>query len=223
MPRSAPELFSLIHFLGNLGDKPSKCRNLYDRPPDRRQPRVPPEPAVAYESVRREHRGICWRFHERPLGFAGAIQDGLKVVRYDWVCLLNSDVVLDPLALHALAPERSPSTFSLASQIALKDLTRYRDETNWTTLFVEGGLAVIHDRIPTVSIPVPAFYARRAGEFVGGRFGIAGHRGDGAAPGGARRAGLPFPGFRPFDPACVGGIEIACAFGFAGMLRHRCR
>jgi GT2 family glycosyltransferase len=83
----------------------------------------------------------------------------LRAARYDWVYLLNNDVVLEPLALCSLAPHRSSTTFSIASHIVLKDTTRFRDETNWTTLLVEAGLAVIHDRIPTSEASAPNFYA----------------------------------------------------------------
>ncbi len=47
----------------------------------------------------------------------------------------------------------------MASQILLKDTTRFRDETNWTTLLVESGIATIHDWIPRSDDPVPSFYA----------------------------------------------------------------
>jgi GT2 family glycosyltransferase len=47
----------------------------------------------------------------------------------------------------------------VASQIVLKDTTRFRDETNWTTLFLENGLATIHDLIPRSGMPAEGFYA----------------------------------------------------------------
>jgi GT2 family glycosyltransferase len=84
----------------------------------------------------------------------------LRAARYDWVYLLNNDAILEPPALCSLAPHRASKTFSIASQIVLKDTTRFRDETNWTTLLVEAGLAVIHDRIPTSSeASAPNFYS----------------------------------------------------------------
>jgi GT2 family glycosyltransferase len=72
---------------------------------------------------------------------------------------LNNDVTLDANALAALAPHRHPSVFSIASQIFLKDSTRYRDETNWTALFLEDGLATIHDRIPQSERVADNFYS----------------------------------------------------------------
>ena len=116
-------------------------------------------PASQYDELRREHPLVRWRFHRQPMGFAGAIAAGLRAARYDWVYLLNSDAALEPRALAALAPHRAAETFSVASQILLRDRTRFRDETNWTTLFVEAGLATIHDWIPRSGDPVPTFYA----------------------------------------------------------------
>jgi MoaA/NifB/PqqE/SkfB family radical SAM enzyme/GT2 family glycosyltransferase len=116
-------------------------------------------PQSAYLDLRKTHPEVRWRFYGRPLGFGGAVRAGLRRVRHDWVFLLNSDVALDRSALRALAPMRSGETFSVASQIVLKDTTRFRDETNWSSLKVESGLATIHDWIPRSLGPVPTFYA----------------------------------------------------------------
>ena len=116
-------------------------------------------PEAMYEPLRRAYPEARWRFHAGPLGFAGAIQRGLREVRYGWVYLLNSDVALDPQALCALAPHRDSRSFSIASQIVLKDSTRYREETNWGALLIDSGLATIHDWIPTSARPVESFYA----------------------------------------------------------------
>jgi len=116
-------------------------------------------PESAYQALRNAHPEVQWRFYDQPLGFGHAIHAGLRAVRHDWVYLLNSDVVLDPPALAALSALRSDDLFSAASQIVLKDTTRFRDETNWGTLLVESGLAAIHDWIPKSPNPVPAFYA----------------------------------------------------------------
>jgi GT2 family glycosyltransferase/MoaA/NifB/PqqE/SkfB family radical SAM enzyme len=115
-------------------------------------------PESDYGALRKAYPAVRWLFYDRPLGFGGAVGAGLRLARYDWVYLLNSDVVLEPPALGTLAPLRSGGTFSVASQIALKDITRFRDETNWTTLLVEAGLATIHDWIPRSDAPVPTFY-----------------------------------------------------------------
>ena len=116
-------------------------------------------PESDYRRLRQAHPDVRWRFYEKPLGFGGAVRAGLRVVRYGGVYLLNSDVVLEPSALRVLAPQRAGGTFSVASQIILKDTTRFRDETNWSTLLVEAGLAAIHDWIPRSEVPVPSFYS----------------------------------------------------------------
>ncbi|MGP8245924.1 MAG: SPASM domain-containing protein [Bryobacteraceae bacterium] len=116
-------------------------------------------PRSGYRDLRQAYPRVRWRFHDRPLGFGGAVRAGLRAVRHDWVYLLNSDAVLEPSALGVAAALRSRHTFSVASQIVLKDKTRFRDETNWTTLLVEAGLATIHDWIPETDVPVPGFYA----------------------------------------------------------------
>jgi GT2 family glycosyltransferase/MoaA/NifB/PqqE/SkfB family radical SAM enzyme len=116
-------------------------------------------PQSAYLDLGEMHPEVRWQFHGLALGFGGAVRAGLRSVRHDWVFLLNSDIVLEPSALGVLAPMRSGETFSVASQIVLKDTTRFRDETNWTTLIVESGLATIHDWIPRGHDNLPTFYA----------------------------------------------------------------
>lgn len=113
----------------------------------------------AYQKFRTEYAELRWQFYRQPLGFGGAIRAGLRDARYDWVYLLNSDVVLDAEALAAAAGHRDPSVFSIASQILLKDSTRFREETNRTTLFLENGLATTHDLIPESGETVEHFYA----------------------------------------------------------------
>jgi radical SAM protein with 4Fe4S-binding SPASM domain len=116
-------------------------------------------PESSYQDLRRANPAVRWRFYPRPLGFAGAVVAGLRLVRHDWVYLLNSDAVLDPGALLPVTSLRSGGVFSIASQIVLKDSSRFRDETNWSTLLVESDLAIIHDWIPRSDAPVPTFYA----------------------------------------------------------------
>jgi MoaA/NifB/PqqE/SkfB family radical SAM enzyme/GT2 family glycosyltransferase len=116
-------------------------------------------PASEYQALRKAYPEIRWRFYDKALGFGGAVRAGLQSVRHDWVYLLNSDVALDPSALRVLAPLRSGETFSVASQVMLKDTARFRDETNWATLLVESGLATIHDWIPKSDGPTPTFYS----------------------------------------------------------------
>jgi len=112
-----------------------------------------------YDHLRAAHRWMHWQFHPRPLGFCGAVAAGLRRAAYDWVYLLNSDAVIEPTALAEAGRWRAPLTFSVASQIYLKDQTRYREETNWTRILVEDGLATVHDLIPQSCAAVEHFYA----------------------------------------------------------------
>lgn len=116
-------------------------------------------PAARYRALQVEYPCVHWQFHGRALGFSGAVAAGLRGVRFDWVYLLNNDAILDPDALAAVAPLRDEGTFSIASQIFLRDPTRFRDETNWTALLLEDGLATIHDCIPHSAAAVEGFYA----------------------------------------------------------------
>lgn len=116
-------------------------------------------PASAYASLREQHPKVHWEFSDEPLGFCGAVSMGLRLVRFDWVYLLNSDMVLEPGALEEAGRHRNAAIFSVASQIVLKDETRFRDETNWTRLFIEDGLVTTHDRIPRSDEIVDGFYA----------------------------------------------------------------
>jgi radical SAM protein with 4Fe4S-binding SPASM domain len=116
-------------------------------------------PASSYASLQAQHPNVQWHFSDRALGFGGAVQKGLSAAHFDWVYLLNSDVALDPAALTEAARHRDPGIFSVASQIVLKDRTRFRDETNWTKLFLDDGLVTIHDQIPQSAETVEGFYA----------------------------------------------------------------
>ena len=116
-------------------------------------------PAGDYTGLQAECPGVQWQFHSRALGFSGAVAAGLRAVRFDWVYLLNNDSVLDPDALAEVGALRDERHFAIASQIFLRDPTRFRDETNWTALLLEDGLATIHDCIPQSGEPVEGFYA----------------------------------------------------------------
>jgi GT2 family glycosyltransferase len=112
-----------------------------------------------YDHLRAAHPWIQWQFHPRPLGFCGAVAAGLRSANYDWVYLLNSDAVPTATALVEAGRWRAPLTFSVASQIYLKDETRFREETNRTRLFLEEGLVTIHDLLPNSTYAVEHFYA----------------------------------------------------------------
>lgn len=103
---------------------------------------------------------FLWQFHPDSLSFSRAVRAGLRAARFPWVYLLNSDVALEPAALAAAGRHRSSGVFSIASQIVLKDPTRFREETNWTTLFLEDGIASAHDLVPpSACLPTEHFYS----------------------------------------------------------------
>jgi radical SAM protein with 4Fe4S-binding SPASM domain len=116
-------------------------------------------PRANYAVLQTRYPHVQWQFYQQALGFCGAVQKGLRAALFDWVYLLNSDMTLDPGALAEAGRHRDAGTFSVASQIVLKDRTRFRDETNWTTLFVEDGIVTTHDRIPESIETVEGFYA----------------------------------------------------------------
>ncbi len=91
-----------------------------------------------YEVLVRRFALVRWAFLGRALGFNEAVRQGLKIARYDWVYLLNSDMTVDPQALSALMPWRAPQVFAIASQIYFKDASLRREETGWTKFRDEG-------------------------------------------------------------------------------------
>jgi MoaA/NifB/PqqE/SkfB family radical SAM enzyme/GT2 family glycosyltransferase len=113
-----------------------------------------------YRPLIRAHPDFEWQFHTQPLSFARAIAAGLRKARFDWVYLLNNDVALAPGALRNALLLRSPDVFAIASQIFFKDATRFREETNLTSLLLlEDGLATVHDQIPHSADVTETFYA----------------------------------------------------------------
>jgi radical SAM protein with 4Fe4S-binding SPASM domain len=162
--RLEPGLSILIPERDNVEELSASLASVYDAVAHWTEPVevivvVNGSPSSNYDSLAASYPAIRWQFHDRPLGFSRAIDAGLRAVEFDWVYLLNSDAVLEPGALEALSRHRDARCFAVASQIVLKDRTRFRDETNWTTLFVEDGLATIHDLIPRSGMPAEGFYA----------------------------------------------------------------
>ena len=101
-----------------------------------------------YESLMRDADSTRWTFSRRALRFSGAVRKGLAAARYDWVYLLNNDMVLDPAALASLLPLRSPKVFAVASQIYFQDPSKRREETGWTAFTADGGPIEILDQLP---------------------------------------------------------------------------
>ena len=115
--------------------------------------------SALYRNLQTLHPYAEWLFYSQPLGFTRAIRAGLRRARYPWTYLVNSDAELHPSALATAAHHREPSVFSIASQILLKDSTRFRDETNLTTVFLDHGLVSAHDLIPHSPSIVEHFYS----------------------------------------------------------------
>ena len=81
-------------------------------------------PRAAYRQVAARFPDVEWVYVDAPLGFAGAIERGLRRARYDGTYLLNNDMTLDPRALAELLPLRAPDVFALASQIFQHERSR---------------------------------------------------------------------------------------------------
>ncbi|HET8548964.1 MAG TPA: SPASM domain-containing protein [Bryobacteraceae bacterium] len=113
-------------------------------------------PRVRYSHLSDRAR---WLFCDAPLGFSAAVGRGVRTARYGWVYLLNNDAELDAHALRAVLELRRADVFAVASQIFLRDATRFREETNLTELRLENGVVTVHDVIPASASPVETFYA----------------------------------------------------------------
>jgi GT2 family glycosyltransferase len=72
----------------------------------------------------------------------------LRRAAFDWVYLLNSDMVLDPDALRRLLPLRAPDVFAIASQILPESARGRREESNWTGWRFPEGVVEIYDAPP---------------------------------------------------------------------------
>jgi len=90
-------------------------------------------------AARDDYAALCtkyptadWQFHDRALGFNGAIAAGLERAHHDWTYLLNSDMRLEADALREVLAQRRPWVFAIASQIFFTDPNRRREETGWS-------------------------------------------------------------------------------------------
>lgn len=104
-------------------------------------------PQSLYRELIDRHKRVRWIFSDAPLWFGGAVQRGLAAARYDWVYLLNNDMVLDALAFSALLPWRAPQVFGIASQIYFQDPAKRREETGWTVCRLMDGMIEILDDV----------------------------------------------------------------------------
>ncbi len=106
---------------------------------------TPPE---RYTGLRERYPEVRWLWFRQALGFSGAVRAGLRRAAFDWVYLLNNDMVLDPDALRRLLPLRAPEVFAIASQILPESPGGRREETNWTDWRFPEGLVEIYDAPP---------------------------------------------------------------------------
>jgi len=104
-------------------------------------------PAASYRAIAERHHHIVWRFSARPLWYSGAVLAGIEASRYDWVYLLNSDMLLDGDALEAVMRWRSAGIFAIASQVFFPDPAARREETGWTMFRAAGGPIEILDEV----------------------------------------------------------------------------
>jgi GT2 family glycosyltransferase len=105
-------------------------------------------PSELYTSLRLRFPAVAWRFHDRPLGFSGAIERGLESAQFGGVYLHNSDMAIEPEALARLLPWRAPTVFAIASQIFFDDPAKRREETGWGDLAQDAGRFELFDRTP---------------------------------------------------------------------------
>jgi len=103
---------------------------------------------AAYNDLRQRHAGFEWEFHEKPLGYDGAIAAGLARARHPWTYLLNSDMRLDPDALAELLPYRQAQVFAVTSQIFFEDASRRREETGWSDFHPHHDKPIVYERTP---------------------------------------------------------------------------
>lgn len=105
-------------------------------------------PARNYEALVADHPHIRWRFFSEPLWYLGAVREGLRMARFDWVYLINNDMVADCDAIRVSLPIRHPDVFAISSQIFFVDPEKHREETGWTSYVVADDGFAISDDIP---------------------------------------------------------------------------
>ena len=116
---------------------------------------------MAYNDLRQRHDSTSalvpgrtsqiewlWEFHEKPLGYDGAIAAGLARARHPWTYLLTSDMRLAPDALAKLLPYRQPQVFAVTSQIFFEDASRRREETGWSDFHPHHDKPIVYERTP---------------------------------------------------------------------------
>jgi radical SAM protein with 4Fe4S-binding SPASM domain len=115
-------------------------------------------PVAGYSRLQRDFPAVEWCFEDQPLGFSQAIGRGLRTARGGWAYLLNNDMRIDRRAIAGLLHLRERDVFAIGSQIFFKDRTRFREETNLTSLRREDGLLTVHDEVPDGAAARSSFY-----------------------------------------------------------------
>ena len=101
-----------------------------------------------YRSLVADYPQVRWFFFHRPLWFSGAVEKGLSIARFDWVYLLNNDMLLEPRTLVEILDWRGPSVFAVASQIFFLDPEKRREETGWTQYGMINERLEVFDALP---------------------------------------------------------------------------
>lgn len=101
-----------------------------------------------YAALQRRWPDYDWQFHDRALGYNGAVEAGLAAARHGWTYLLNSDMRLAPDALAQLLPYRDTNVFAVTSQIFFTDPARRREETGWSDYHLNIDFAEVYERDP---------------------------------------------------------------------------
>lgn len=103
----------------------------------------------SYEEHQREFPMVRWLHSNEALGYGGAVTEGVRRARFDWVYLLNSDMTLADDALLEVARWRLPYVFAVSSQVFLADPERRREETGWTNFSIgKDGAIELFDAVP---------------------------------------------------------------------------
>jgi GT2 family glycosyltransferase/glycosyltransferase involved in cell wall biosynthesis len=105
-------------------------------------------PLSDYEQMRKVFPAVKWMHSHVPLGFSKAVRAGLRRARYDWVYLLNNDMIVDKDVLREVLPWRAPHIFAIASQIFFQDPHKRREETGWTDMRIHPDGICIFDVEP---------------------------------------------------------------------------
>lgn len=103
---------------------------------------------INYRQAACRFKAVRWAFYNQPMGFSSAVGKGLRMASFDWVYLLNNDMIMEPDALENVLQWRSPRVFAVASQIFFIDPEKRREETGWTDMSVDSSGVTIFDVPP---------------------------------------------------------------------------